>query len=153
MSEIKQARPINHYDVTIDFNGQAVTHTYVAATPGKARASAWSAYLSAYDISFKDFLKTVRSVRKQDRPRSDGYDYVARAYGKRFMVGDRVRYNEGEGRLAGTEGVVVYPGQSTAHVHVVTDERDFAVIVHPSNCDVIACAYPRRIPSVAQIDF
>lgn len=130
---------MNHYDVTIDFRGETHTETFVATSPGKARARCWHSLAGAGfdDLTFKEFLKCVRRVRQCHQPSSDGYDYIKRAYDKDFKVGDRVRLNEGEGSSRGLEGVVVYPGRSTAHVHVLIDGRDHAVTVHPFGVDVI----------------
>ena len=107
-----------------------------AASCSKAMASAFSSYLNYDDrAKFGDFLKLAR-VRACPVPEADGYDYVRRAYGVDPTVGQRVRLKN-EGPATGEEGVVIYPGQHTAHVRVVIDGRDFPVSVHPNNVELL----------------
>jgi len=51
----------------VDVNGFPAV-VYSARSPAKARVMAWRAYLSAYDASFKDFLRisTVRRIADPD---------------------------------------------------------------------------------------
>lgn len=129
---------MNHYDVTVQDGDRQMTETIVAPTPAKARAEAWRRFSEPYpDVTFKVFLRLCRSVRLNTQPSSAGYEAVERQYGKRFRVGDRVRLNEGEGRFAGKEGTLVYPGPSTCYAHVVLDGAEHPVVVHPYGCDVI----------------
>jgi hypothetical protein len=110
-----------------------------AMTRSKARAEAYSRYLTYDDrAKFGDFVKACR-VRTCPVPAADGYDYIRRAYGVDPKVGQRVRLVN-EGAASGEEGVVIYPGQSTAHVRVVLDGRDFPVSVHPSSVELLTAA-------------
>lgn len=103
-----------------------------APTRSKARAEAYSRFSEPYpDVTFGDFVKACR-VRVCAVPTNDGYDYVRRCYGVDPKIGQRV-WLINEGPSTGQSGEVVYPGQSTASVHVVIDGRDFPVRVHPSN--------------------
>lgn len=110
--------------------------TYSALSPAKARTEAWRSFTSAYDCTFKDFLRISR-VRTCAAPHADGYDYVRRNYGVDVKIGDRVRLIN-EGSSSGLEGEVAYPGQSTAHVHVLIDGRDYITTVHPESIEKIA---------------
>lgn len=116
------------YEVTVEGFPPVL---YAAATPAKARTRAWHAYTSAYECSFRDFLK-ISTLRRCGIPEDDGY--VRRNYGIDVRIGQRVRLKE-EGRLSRQCGEVIYPGRSTAHVHVVLDGDDHPVIVHPANVD------------------
>lgn len=123
------------YEVAV---GSFEPHIYSAPSAGKARAEAWRAYTSAYpDCTFKRFLQISR-VKKCSPPAvtSDGYDYVRRAYGVDPRIGQRARLVN-EGPSTGLEGEVIYPGRTTAHVHIVIDGRDFAVSVHPMSIDLL----------------
>ena len=110
--------------------------TYSAMSASKARAECWRDYTSAFDISFKEFLKISR-VYKCGLPPTDGYDYIRRAYGVDPKVGQRVRLKD-EGSYTGREGEVAYPGETTAHVHVLLDGEKHVSHVHPNSIEVIA---------------
>jgi hypothetical protein len=106
-----------------------------APSRSKAMAESWRRYNDGPDISFRDFLKVARA-RLVPTPRDDGYEYVRRVYGVNPRIGQRVRLQH-EGPSSGLEGVVVYPGPSTAYVKVVLDGRDFPVNVHPDNVELL----------------
>lgn len=120
------------YSVTVEGFPSVV---YSARSPAKARSKAWQHYSSAFDCSFKNFLRISR-VRSCGVPADDGYAYVRRTYGVDPKVGDRVRLVN-EGQASGQEGEVVYPGQSTAHVHVLLDGREHVSIVHPMSIEFV----------------
>lgn len=105
-----------------------------AETPGKARAAVWRDYTDAFECTFKEFL-SISKVRSCSVPAKDGYDYVRRAYGLDVKIGQRIRLKD-EGPSTGMEGVVVYPGESTAHVHVKLDDRNDISHVHPSSITI-----------------
>lgn len=115
--------------------GGYADHTYSAKTPAKARAEAWRDYTSAWDCTFKEFLKISR-VRVCPVPADDGYGYVRRNYSVNPKIGSRIRLIN-EGQSTGLEGEVVYPGPSTAHVHVMLDGRNHVVTVHPLNFEAV----------------
>lgn len=119
------------YEVTVTMQGGQHAATYSAKSPAAARADAWRNFTSAFDCTFKDFLRISR-VRACPVPADDGYSYVRRNYGVDPKIGSRVRLVN-EGPMSGIEGEVLYPGPSTAHVHVLLDGRKDRSIVHPSN--------------------
>ena len=120
------------YEVTVDGFPPVI---YSAASSGKARTRAWHDFNNAFDCTFKNFLRISR-VRICPPPKDDGYDYVRRNYGVDPRIGKRVRLIN-EGPMTGKEGEIVYPGRSTAHVHVILDGRDFASSVHPLSIEFI----------------
>lgn len=119
------------YGVTVTMHSGQHTATYSAKSPASARAAAWRDFTSAFDCTFKDFLR-ISTVRACPVPKDDGYSYVRRNYGVDPKIGGRVRLIN-EGSSTGLEGEVLYPGPSTAHVHVLIDGRDHRCIVHPDN--------------------
>lgn len=123
------------YAVTVTMTSGQHTATYSAKSPASARAEAWRNFTSAFDCTFRDFLRISR-VKACPVPVDDGYGYVRRNYGVDPKVGGRVRLVN-EGPSTGLEGEIVYPGVSTAHVHVLMDGRDHVVNVHPLNCEFI----------------
>ena len=123
------------YIVEVAMHSGLSGHVYSAKSPGAARAEAWRSFTSAYECTFKDFLRISR-VRAVPVPKSDGYEYVRRNYGVDPKVGGRVRLVN-EGPSTGLEGEVVYPGISTAHVHVLIDGRDHISHVHPLSIQLI----------------
>lgn len=126
------------YAVTVDGFEQPMTVS--APTASKARYDKWLDFTDVNGCTFKEFLK-ISHVRTCDAPprESDGYGYVRRAYSVDPTIGQRVRLRN-EGRSSGLEGEVVYPGPSTAHVHVAIDGRDHAVPVHPMNVELLETA-------------
>ena len=121
------------YAVTVEGFSEPVTIS--AATASKARAEAWRRFNDAFECSFRDFLSISR-VQKVSAPTDDGYGYVRRHYGLDVKIGQRVRLKN-EGRMSGTEGEVIYPGTSTAHVHVQLDGRPDVSHVHPSSIEIL----------------
>lgn len=106
-----------------------------AASRAKARVEAFHSYREHHQAeTFGAFVRRVR-ITVCETPANDGYDYVRRNYGVDPKVGQRVTLIN-EGRSSGQSGFVIYPGRSTASVHVVIDGRDFAVRVHPSNVEL-----------------
>lgn len=123
------------YEVTVTMGSGLHASVYSAKSAAAARAEAWRNFTSAFDCTFKDFLRISR-VRGCDVPKDDGYGYVRRNYGVDPKVGQRVRLRH-EGPSTGLEGEVLYPGRSTAHVHVLLDGRDHRCIVHPDNIELL----------------
>ncbi len=121
------------YEVSVSGYGSSV---YTGDTPAQARAAAWREFQSAYECTFKAFLK-MSSVRKIEMPPSAGYSYVKRTYGVDAQAGQTVVLRN-EGSWNGTRGIIVYPGTSTAHVHVKVDGHKRPLIVHPDNIEIIA---------------
>lgn len=130
------------YDVTFtteERNGlvgwQTVERVFTcsARSASAARAEFARHLQDAWNCSFKQALQTVRSVRLNHVPSSEGYDVLERQYGKRFNVGDRVQIAPGEGSASGMVGTVAYPGGPTVHVHVALDGRPDSrpAIFHP----------------------
>lgn len=120
------------YEVTVSGFPPAM---YSAATAAQARTKAWRDFSDAYDCTFKNFLKMSR-VNACPVPVDDGYGYVRRNYGVDPKIGRRARLVN-EGPSTGLEGEIVYPGKSTAHVHIVIDGRDHAVCAHPLNVELL----------------
>ena len=108
---------------------------FAGVTPAKARYDAYLSFTDTYEWSFKDFLK-ASTIRRVDIPASSGYEYVKRAYGVDARTGRRVRLRN-EGSHSGTEGVIVYPGNSTAHIHLIPDGEIYTVHVHPDNIEFL----------------
>lgn len=122
--------PWRLYDVTVDGFG---TSTLSARSRGAALYSRFLDFTDAYDCTFRDFLR-IAKVAVGGRPMIDPYEYIRGYYGVDIRHGTRVTIT-GEGcDLEGKAGTVVHPGRdSTAHAHVVIDEYDHAIIVHPKS--------------------
>jgi hypothetical protein len=52
------------FKLTIPKEFPGMVSIYVAETAAKARYKAWLSYNDAFDISFKDFIKSVKIVRE-----------------------------------------------------------------------------------------
>lgn len=105
-----------------------------AKSRSQAVANAWRSDAFSH-LSFKEFLTHLRprAYVVKDLPKhNDGYSYVRRVYGVDPTIGQRVTVKD-EGSWNGKLGTVVFPGPSTAHVHVVFDGLNHALIVHPSS--------------------
>lgn len=114
--------------------------TLAAPSRSKARYEAWQRYREPYpDITFGEFARRCR-VRGCDVPARDGYDYVRRNYGVDVRPGVRVRLQNEGPRFNGREESVIYPGQSTAHVHLVLDGEKHVSRVHPLNVVPLSAA-------------
>lgn len=108
-----------------------------APTRSKARYEAWQRFSEPYpDVTFGQFARKCRVVACAAPP-NDGYDYVRRTYGVSPRLGQRARLIN-EGSSSGMEGQIVYPGRSTASVHMVMDGRSFTTRVHPLNVELLA---------------
>lgn len=108
-----------------------------ARSRGRAISSLWQRYA---DVRPGETFRQFRA-RAMVRPRrepipDDGYDYVRRNYGLKVTLGQRVRLVN-EGPSSGLEGVVLYPGLSTAHVHVGLDTEDRIARVHPMSIEAV----------------
>lgn len=112
--------------------------TYSALSRSKALYQCYLRFSEPWPCSFREFLAKTK-CRATTMPADDGYGYVRRTYGVDPRIGQRCRLKN-EGPSTGLEGEVVYPGKSTAHVHVVIDGRDFAVNVHPMNIELLGNA-------------
>lgn len=105
--------------------------TLSAASRSKARYDAWQRFREPYpDVTFGEFVSRCR-VRGCTVPQPDGYDYVRRNYGVDVRPGQRVRLKNEGPTFNGREGLVIYPGRSTAMIHLVLDGASNSTIVHP----------------------
>lgn len=115
----------------------------VVAAPSRA-AARYSSFLNVSDaisITFGEFVRRT-TVRPCPTPGEDGYAYVRSTYGVEVRPGYRVELcREGAG-LDGRQGEVVYPGCSTAHVHVILDGERYISRVHPRSIKVLAAVAP-----------
>jgi hypothetical protein len=108
---------------------------YAAPSASKAK---YEAYLcDAFNhLKFGQFLRIARA-RRCTPPQDDGYSYIRRAYGVSPAIGQRCRLrNEGKD-WEGKEGFVIYPGRSTAHVHIIMDGMKNKIFVHPLNVELL----------------
>jgi len=83
-------------------------HTYLAATPARARARAWESYCSYRYVPFSEFLKISKIERAENDPR----------LGKPIMV-------------AGLRAFWV--GQDRQYVHFVRPHTDVVICSHPND--------------------
>ncbi|MGU3417694.1 hypothetical protein [Methylobacterium sp. D54C] len=120
---------IRLYDVTFRMWGQSYTRPVSARSSAAAR---YRAYLDA-DLSmpFSEYLRAASVRLSSDAPADDGYGYIRQAYKVDPRIGQRVTLrNEGKD-WEGREGEIVYPGTSRQYVHVMFDDLDNPVVVHP----------------------
>lgn len=117
------------YDVTVTGYG---TEVMTGRSPSAVRAAAWRSSAFGH-ISFGDFMKMCRVKTRTEPLVSDGYSYVRRQYGVDPQLGQRVRMPATCGGMPDREGVVTYPGESTACVHVLVDGQDHSSLFHPSD--------------------
>lgn len=136
MSETVKLTEAQTYEVDVEMGNQRISRVYSARSAGAARAEAWRSFSSAWECTFKDFLRISRT-RACPVPDDDGYSYVRRYYGVDPKIGERVRLIN-EGSSTGLEGTVIYPGPYTAHVHVMIDGRKYSSTVHPMNIERLA---------------
>lgn len=126
------AEALSTYQVSFssvsDFSTFSIIHA--AKTAAAARYLAFLDLSDAWNITFRDFLRISR-VRKVSMPADAGYAYIKRAYGVDLRAGQRVKIT-GEGPdLEGRGATVVYPGDTTAHAHVLIDGIERVSIIHP----------------------
>jgi hypothetical protein len=124
------------YRVEIDTGRQVWSSLHHGRSPS---AAVYDAFLDTdLNCTFGDYLKAYkpRARLAGAYPAPDGYDYVRRAYGVDPRIGQRVRLCN-EASLSGKEGVVLYPGTSSAYVHVLLDGEKSASHVHPSNVTLL----------------
>jgi len=129
MSESATAKPVRLYEVTVSMWGQSYMRPVSARSPAAAR---YRAYLDA-DLSmpFREYLRAASVRLSAGSPADDGYGYIRRAYKVDPRIGQRVTLrNEGKD-WEGREGEIVYPGASRQYVHVMFDDLDNPVVVHP----------------------
>ncbi len=102
-------------------------------------AARYQAFLDMDSSQHFGYMCKFISVRKRNSPPpNDGYDYVRKAYKiAPFKIGDRCRLKD-EGSWTGREGVIVYPGTSTAHIHVFIDGEKHISHVHPFSVEIIS---------------
>jgi hypothetical protein len=104
-----QLKPIRTYAVKVEGFPESL---YSARSPAKARAQAYYAFTSAYDVSFKGFLK-ISSVRRADNP---------------YGIGERIL-------VAGLPATrVIGYGQYT---HFMRDDSDVILCAHPSDVSAV----------------
>lgn len=106
-------------------------HTIAARSRSAASYQSYLSFTDAYDCSFRDWLR-ASSVRKVAEVAGDPYAYVRRNYDRDLRHGTRVTIT-GEGAdLEGKPGTVIHPGrESTCYAHVVLDDVDYSITVHP----------------------
>lgn len=109
-------RPIRTYEVTVLGFPPA---KYSARSPGKARARCWRDYTSAYDATFKQFMKISTVVRVPDPP----------GIGRRVLIG-------GEPAT-----VVIGYGQ---YIHFMRDDSDVITCSHPLDVQEVAFTQGER---------
>lgn len=118
------------FDVMVPGYG---TVTLYGRSAGGAKAKAWRSD-AFWHLSFMDFLKMgVRAKLRTVPPEPDGYDYIRNAYGVDVSIGQKVTLQNEGADWNGKVGEVMYPGPSTASVHVLMEGYDRPIIVHPSN--------------------
>ncbi len=108
-----------------------------ARSRGQAIYQRLQAFRDAYqDCTWIEFKAMVTCRMAALPPANDGYDYVRRNYGVNPRIGQRARLIN-EGADNGKEGVVAYPGRSTAHVHIIFDDLEFALHAHPHSVKLL----------------
>ena len=97
-------RPIRTYSISVDGYGSGM---YSARSASKARAAAYRDFLSACEITFKEFLQRSSLMRVADPP----------GVGKRVLIG-------------GEPATTVY-GHSSQYVWWMRDDSDVRLCSHP----------------------
>ncbi len=130
------------FKVEVDGHDPFITS---APSRAKARLGSFDNYRELWPATrFGEFMRICR-ITVCPVPANDGYDYVRRNYGVDPKVGQRAALVN-EGPSSGKAGVVIYPGLSTASVHIVLDGDDHPVRVHPMN---VALGEVASTPEVA----
>lgn len=125
-------------------DGKDVVSTVSARSRGAARMDVWRGDVYGH-MPFPDFRR-ISTVRVLSKPLAiDGYEYVRRYYEVEVRTGQRVTVRDCGGSLDGKLGTVVYPGSSTAHVHILFDHYRHSVQAHPF--DVLPA--PLDLPAAA----
>lgn len=120
-------KPPAQYEVNVDFRGKDVSKVVTARSRSAARFGVYRDWSDACPISFRDFLRRVRSVRRTDQVTP--YDYAREHYGVDVGVGQRVMVN-------GKAGVVGEPRTSRASmVTVFFDGVGHGLPVHPGEIE------------------
>lgn len=124
------------YDVTVWMGGRgdpesSHTEVYSARTPVEARYQAWLDFSDVFSgVKFREFL-SISEVRVSAEPlRSDGYEYIRKAYGVDPRVGQRVEFGRpGEEPKRGT---ILYPSAtSSAYLIIGLDGKRGRYPFHP----------------------
>jgi len=111
------------YEVVVSFRGKDVSQVVTARSRSAARFDIYLDWSDACEISFRDFLRHVLSVRRTAR--RTPYDYIREHYGVAVEVGQPVTVN-------GERGIVGEPGTSRASmVTVFLDGVRHGLPVHP----------------------
>lgn len=134
---IDKSKPMLLWEVTCSLDGEREYTTMVnARTLSGAR---YALFLeNDMSITFDEFLKWYkpRPRRRSTSPQPDGYDYVRRTYKLDPRIGQRARLKD-EGTMTGMEGTVLYPGTSSAHVHIILDGMREPSICHPYSVELL----------------
>lgn len=100
-----------------------------APTRGNAYYQAYLRYREVAKMQLPDFLAASRIEELPTLPGADGYDYIRETYRIDVRIGQRCR-------IEGMEGVVVYPGPTANHLHVLPDGGQAPVPVHPLDAEL-----------------
>lgn len=133
MKKTPDTRPMRLWDVTVEGYGTSPVYA-------RSRAAAiYQAFLSDAFSSYRfgQFIRIARARARPTTPEPDGYDYVRRNYNLDCKVGQRCRIKNEGPSWNGKEGVVLYPGPSTAHVHILVDGMDHISHVHPYSVELL----------------
>lgn len=129
-------KPMKLWEVVCTCDGKSSTSLVNARTRSGAR---YALFMDLdMSIKFTEFLKWYcpRPRLRATAPEQDGYAYVRRVYGLSPHIGQRARLKN-EGDWTGKEGVVLYPGTSSAHVHILLDGQKHASICHPHSVELL----------------
>lgn len=120
------------FDVAVVGYGVA---TVTAPTRGRALADSWRCDAFGH-ISFGQFLRIASARMRKVPPADDGYGYVRNNYGLSPTIGQRCYLTDNDGKRK-KSGTILYPGSSTAHVHVAIDGAAHPSWVHPSEIELV----------------
>lgn len=116
-------KPPAQYEVTANFRGEDVSRVVSARSRSAARFGVYRDWSDVWEISFRDFLRHVRSVRRTGK--RTPYDYIRERHGVHVEVGQRIA-------ACGRQGYVVEPESSRdCYVRVLFDGVSDVRAVHP----------------------
>ena len=137
-----KTEPVRLYRITFKHPNERWGSEYISArSRGQAISQRHQAFRESYDgTTYVQFKALVTCGLAALPPADDGYAYVRRVYKVDPRIGQRARLVN-EGASSGKEGVVAYPGQSTAHVHIIFDDLEFAMQAHPFSVELLEAAH------------